>query len=74
MDPTASEPRTLVNDNGNAGETDPFRKEVVNLLERLLFYVQSAKIYGGVAGLYDFGPPGAAVFLNIIDYWRQVYA
>lgn len=40
-------------------------------LERRLFYIPSFKIYGGVAGLYDFGPPGCAVKANLLAQWRQ---
>ena len=42
-----------------------------NTLQRQLFYVPSFKIYGSVAGFYDFGPPGCAVKQNITQFWRQ---
>jgi hypothetical protein len=42
-----------------------------NVLERRLFYVPSFKIYGSVAGFYDFGPPGCAIKQNITQFWRQ---
>jgi glycyl-tRNA synthetase len=45
--------------------------DVNELLERRLFYVPSYKIYGGVAGLYDFGPPGCAVKQNLLREWRR---
>lgn len=32
----------------------------------------SFKIYRGVAGLYDYGPPGCAVKSNVLSFWRQV--
>ena len=38
-----------------------FRSKMGNALESRLFYIPSFKIYGGVAGLYDYGPPGCAV-------------
>uniref|UniRef100_A0A7N0RAR0 glycine--tRNA ligase n=1 Tax=Kalanchoe fedtschenkoi TaxID=63787 RepID=A0A7N0RAR0_KALFE len=50
---------------------DAFRQAVVNTLERKLFYIPSFKIYGGVAGLYDYGPPGCAVKSNVLAFWRQ---
>ncbi|CAN6227930.1 unnamed protein product [Urochloa humidicola] len=50
---------------------DAFRAAVTNTLERRLFYVPSFKIYGGVAGLYDYGPPGCAVKANVLASWRQ---
>ena len=40
-------------------------------LERRLFYIPSFKIYNGVAGLYDYGPPGCAVKSHITQLWRQ---
>lgn len=50
---------------------DAFRAAVTNTLERRLFFVPSFKIYGGVAGLYDYGPPGCAVKANVLAFWRQ---
>lgn len=34
-------------------------------LERRLFYLPSFKIYGSVAGFYDYGPPGCAIKQNM---------
>lgn len=48
-----------------------FRKNVEDVLTRRFFYQQAFEIYGGVGGLYDFGPPGCALKQNIIDTWRQ---
>eukprot|EP00897_Mesotaenium_endlicherianum_P009734 jgi/Mesen1/878/ME000115S00008 len=53
---------------------EAFRQAVNNALERRLFYIPSFKIYGGVAGLYDYGPPGCAVKQNVLAFWRQVGA
>ncbi|CAA0827320.1 Glycine--tRNA ligase 1- mitochondrial [Striga hermonthica] len=47
-----------------AQNREAFRHAVVNTLERRLFYIPSFKIYRGVAGLYDYGPPGCAVKSN----------
>uniref|UniRef100_A0A0D9W4E5 glycine--tRNA ligase n=1 Tax=Leersia perrieri TaxID=77586 RepID=A0A0D9W4E5_9ORYZ len=52
-------------------QREAFRVAVTNTLERRLFYVPSFKIYGGVAGLYDYGPPGCAVKANVLAFWRQ---
>lgn len=41
------------------------------LLRRRLFYTPSFEIYGGVSGLYDYGPPGCALQANIVDTWRK---
>ena len=48
-----------------------FRSKMGNALESRLFYIPSFKIYGGVAGLYDYGPPGCAVKANLQSFWRQ---
>lgn len=50
---------------------EAFRQAVVNTLERRFFYTPSFSIYGGVAGLYDYGPPGCAVKSNVLAFWRQ---
>lgn len=42
-----------------------------SMLRRRLFYTPSFEIYGGVSGLYDYGPPGCAVLNNMIDLWRK---
>ena len=36
-----------------------------------MFYMPSFKIYGGVGGLYDYGPPGCAFKANVTQFWRQ---
>ncbi|KAJ8025276.1 Glycine--tRNA ligase [Holothuria leucospilota] len=40
-------------------------------LKRRFFYDQSFAIYGGVSGLYDFGPVGCAIKANFINLWRN---
>lgn len=57
---------------GFAVTKEAFRQAVVNTLERRLFYISSFKIYRGVAGLYDYGPPGCSVKSNVLAFWRQV--
>lgn len=42
-----------------------------SLLRRRLFYTPAFEIYGGVSGLYDYGPPGCSLQANIIDIWRK---
>lgn len=42
-----------------------------SLLRRRMFYTPAFEIYGGVSGLYDYGPPGCALQANIIDIWRK---
>lgn len=36
-----------------------------------MFYIPSFKIYGSVAGFYDYGPPGCAIKQNLTQAWRQ---
>lgn len=50
----------------------PFDKTRLDaLLNRRFFYAPAFEIYGGVAGLYDYGPPGSALQANIIAEWRR---
>lgn len=54
-----------------AKEKENFRSKMGSALEQRLFYIPSFKIYGGVAGFFDYGPPGCAVKSNLQAYWRQ---
>ena len=54
-----------------AKEKENFRSKMGGALEQRLFYIPSFKIYGGVAGFYDYGPPGCAVKSNLQSFWRQ---
>ena len=47
------------------------RPTLDSLLRRRLFYTPSFEVYGGISGLYDYGPPGCALQANIIDTWRK---
>jgi glycyl-tRNA synthetase len=50
----------------------PFsRAQLEGLMTKRFFYTQAFEIYGGVSGLYDYGPTGAALQANIISAWRQ---
>jgi glycyl-tRNA synthetase len=50
----------------------PFDKTRLEaLLNRRFFYAPAFEIYGGVAGLYDYGPPGSSLQANIISEWRK---
>ncbi|KAJ5443557.1 glycine--tRNA ligase [Penicillium daleae] len=42
-----------------------------SMLRRRMFYTPSFEIYGGVSGLYDFGPPGTALVANMTELWRK---
>nr|XP_006012413.2 PREDICTED: glycine--tRNA ligase [Latimeria chalumnae] len=47
------------------------RAKMEDTLKRRFFYDQAFAIYGGVSGLYDFGPVGCALKNNILQTWRQ---
>jgi glycyl-tRNA synthetase len=50
----------------------PLDKPILDaMLRRRVFYTPSFEIYGGVGGLYDYGPPGCALQANIVDQWRK---
>lgn len=50
---------------------DDGRNRFEELMLRRFFYVNAFEIYGGVSGLYDYGPCGCAVFTNLLAFWRQ---
>ncbi|BGP06170.1 Glycine--tRNA ligase 1, mitochondrial [Rhodotorula toruloides] len=53
-------------------DAHPFeRSQLESLLIRRFFYAPAFEIYGGVKGLYDYGPPGSSLQANIIDTWRK---
>lgn len=53
--------------------TDPQRMErIVSLCKRRGFIFQSAEIYGGLNGVWDFGPLGTELKRNLKDYWWRV--
>ena len=43
--------------------------DLVALAKRRGFIFQSSEIYGGMAGIYDFGPNGVELLKNIKDAW-----
>lgn len=47
------------------------RPQLDSLLRRRLFYTPAFEVYGGISGLYDYGPPGCSLQANIIDIWRK---
>lgn len=47
------------------------REALENVLIRRFFVVPAFEIYGGTAGLYDYGPPGCSLKQNIEQYWRE---
>ena len=50
--------------------TDPARMEkIVSLCKRRGFIFQSAEIYGGLNGCWDYGPMGVELKRNLKEYW-----
>ncbi|KAI0463906.1 Glycine--tRNA ligase 1, mitochondrial [Komagataella kurtzmanii] len=47
------------------------REKLESVLKRRFFFAPAFEIYGGVSGLYDYGPPGCAFQANIVDVWRK---
>lgn len=45
--------------------------EVVALAKRRGFVYPSSEIYGGLANVYDYGPMGAELMMNIRDLWWE---
>ena len=54
----------------NKDQTDTARMEkIVSLCKRKGFIFQSAELYGGLNGCWDYGPLGAELKRNLKDYW-----
>lgn len=47
------------------------RGEIEDMLKHRFFYKPSFDIYGGISGLYDYGPPGCALKREVEEIWRQ---
>nr|GEW12286.1 glycine--tRNA ligase, mitochondrial 1-like [Tanacetum cinerariifolium] len=58
-------------DDNNGMSKENFREAVTHTLLSRFFYCPSFKIYGGVAGFYDYGPPGSQLKLNVLAFWHQ---
>ncbi len=56
-----------------AGKIDNQRMEkIVSLCKRRGFIFQSSEIYGGLNGVWDYGPLGVELKRNLKDYWWRV--
>lgn len=49
------------------------RARMEDLLKRRFFYDQSFAIYGGVTGLYDYGPMGSVFKTNLLKIWEKFF-
>jgi len=54
-----------------APKDDFDRLKMEDMLKQRFFYDQSFSIYGGVNGLYDYGPMGCAMKANLLASWRK---
>nr|CAB3248274.1 glycine--tRNA ligase [Phallusia mammillata] len=54
-----------------AGKEDFPRQKLEETIKRRFLYGQAFEIYGGVSGLYDFGPVGCMLKNNMISEWRN---
>jgi len=48
-------------------------QEILSLCKRRGFLWPAYDIYGGLGGMYDYGPLGSALKANIEDHWRNLY-
>src|SRR5689334_17208799 len=71
---TALTTTTSINGSTNvafANKSKFSRTKLEELLKKRFFYAQAFGIYGGVGGLYDYGPPGCALQANLVSLWRS---
>lgn len=47
--------------------------DLMSLCKRRGFIWPSFELYGGVAGMYDYGPLGCSLRNNIVEVWRSIY-
>ena len=47
--------------------------DLMSVCKRRGFIWPSFELYGGVAGMYDYGPLGCALRNNIVEVWRSIY-
>jgi glycyl-tRNA synthetase len=52
-----------------SAQPQPLMEKLVSLAKRRGFFYQSSEIYGGLQGVYDFGPLGVALRNNIKRAW-----
>ena len=48
--------------------------DILSLCKRRGFIYPSYEIYGGIAGLFDYGPLGCTMKTNVMNQWRRIYA
>ncbi len=58
--------------NTTQAEKNALMEKIVSLCKRRGFIFQSAELYGGLNGCWDYGPLGAELKRNLKDYWWRV--
>jgi len=53
--------------------SDPEGNDLMSICKRRGFIWPSFELYGGVAGMFDYGPLGQSMKTNITDVWRRIY-
>ncbi len=53
--------------------TNDVREKILELAKRRGFLWPSYEVYGGVAGMWDYGPLGAMLKLRVENAWRQIF-
>ncbi|KAI6676178.1 hypothetical protein NL676_036974 [Syzygium grande] len=66
-------------DEALAGDRDgalreAFREMVHSSIKGREFYIASPKSDRGVDGIYEYGPPGSAIELRVLGFWREHFA
>ena len=56
-----------------APKTNFDRELFENSCKRRFFYGPAFELYGGISGLYDFGPVGCMLKNNILSTWREFF-
>ncbi len=64
-----SQPAATAAPTGKGSEFSRARLE--ELIKKRFFYAPAFSIYGGVSGLYDYGPPGCSLQANMLAIWRS---
>lgn len=64
---TAAKPAAPENDKKNCGAKD--MSDIVSLCKRRGFIFPSSDIYGGLQGVYDYGPLGVELKKNLMNAW-----
>lgn len=54
-------------------DIDNKMEKIVSLAKRRGFVFQGSEIYGGLAGIYDFGPLGVTLKNNIVREWWKIF-